>query len=127
MVRLHGSERVTLTGVRTVSIRAHVTFYAGNPVIDIGSNQFRDPKVFWDGARKRWVMVVAMPDDHHVAIYGSSNLKQWDLLSKWGPLPPVGGQYEVPDLFPLNVDGNPSRPKWVMIISTNPGGLWAAV
>jgi sucrose-6-phosphate hydrolase SacC (GH32 family) len=100
------------------------TFYSGNPVIDIGSSQFRDPKVFWYDPGKRWVMVVAMPDDHQVALYGSPNLKQWDLLSKWGPLPPVGGQYEVPDLFPLNVDGNPSRTKWVMIISTNPGGLW---
>jgi sucrose-6-phosphate hydrolase SacC (GH32 family) len=100
------------------------TFYSGNPVIDIGSSQFRDPKVFWYAPDKRWVMVVAMPDDHQVAIYGSPNLKQWELLSKWGPLPPVGGQYEVPDLFPLNVDGNPSRTKWVMIISTNPGGLW---
>ena len=100
------------------------TFYSGNPVIDIGSSQFRDPKVFWHEPTKRWVMVVAMPDDHQVAIYGSPNLKQWELLSKWGPLPPVGGQYEVPDLFPLNVDGNASRRKWVMIISTNPGGLW---
>lgn len=100
------------------------TFYSGNPVIDIKSSQFRDPKVFWHERTKRWIMVVAMPDDHQVAIYGSPNLKQWDLLSKWGPLPPVGGQYEVPDLFPLNVDGNRSRQKWVMIISTNPGGLW---
>lgn len=100
------------------------TFYSGNPVIDIGSSQFRDPKVFWYAPTKRWVMVVAMPDDHQVAIYASSNLKQWELLSKWGPLPPVGGQFEVPDMFPLNVDGNPARQKWVMIISTNPGGLW---
>ncbi|MEO8483790.1 MAG: glycoside hydrolase family 32 protein [Acidobacteriota bacterium] len=100
------------------------TFYSGNPVIDIGLSQFRDPKVFWYAPTKRWVMVVAMPDDHQVAIYASSNLKQWDLLSKWGPLPPVGGQYEVPDMFPLNVDGNPARQKWVLIISTNPGGLW---
>jgi len=100
------------------------TFYSGNPVIDIKASQFRDPKVFWFERTKRWVMVVAMPNDHQVAIYGSSNLKNWDLLSKWGPLPPVGGQYEVPDLFPLNVDGDPSREKWVMIISTNPGGLW---
>jgi sucrose-6-phosphate hydrolase SacC (GH32 family) len=30
----------------------------------------------------------------------------------------------VPDLFPLAVDGDPNRTKWVMIISTNPGGLW---
>lgn len=100
------------------------TFYSGNPVIDIGSAQFRDPKVFWHQPTRRWVMVVAMPDDHQVAIYGSINLKKWELLSKWGPLPPVGGQYEVPDLFPLAVDGNASRRRWVMIISTNPAGLW---
>ncbi len=100
------------------------TFYSGNPVIDIGSAQFRDPKVFWHQPTRRWVMAVAMPDDHQVAIYGSPNLKQWQLLSKWGPLPPVGGQYEVPDLFPLEVNGNPAQRKWVMIISTNPGGLW---
>jgi sucrose-6-phosphate hydrolase SacC (GH32 family) len=100
------------------------TKYEGNPVLDLGLSQFRDPKVFWHKATKRWVMVVAMPNDHQVAIYGSPNLKQWQLLSKWGPLPPVGGQYEVPDLFPLPVDGDPGRTKWVMIISTNPGGLW---
>jgi sucrose-6-phosphate hydrolase SacC (GH32 family) len=100
------------------------TFYSGNPVIDIGSSQFRDPKVFWYEPTKRWVMVVANPDDHQVSIYDSPNLKQWDLKSKWGPLPPVGGQYEVPDMFPLNVDGDPSKTKWVMIISTNPGGTY---
>jgi beta-fructofuranosidase/levanase len=100
------------------------TFYSGNPVIDIGSSQFRDPKVFWYEPAKRWTMVVAMPNDHQVAIYGSPDLKQWTLLSKWGPLPPVGGQYEVPDMFPLNVDRDPSRTKWVMIISTNPGGSY---
>jgi sucrose-6-phosphate hydrolase SacC (GH32 family) len=100
------------------------TFYEGNPVIDIGSSQFRDPKVFWHEATRRWIMVVAMPDDHQVPIYGSANLKDWELLSKWGPLPPVGGQYEVPDLFPLAVDGNASQTRWVMLISTNPGGLW---
>ncbi len=99
-------------------------FYPGNPVIDIGSGQFRDPSVFWHEPTRRWVMAVAMPNDHQVAIYGSPNLRTWTLLSKWGPLPPVGGQYEVPGLFPLDVDGNPSRRKWVMLISTNPGGLW---
>ena len=61
------------------------TFYSGNPVIDIGSSQFRDPKVFWYEPAKRWVMVVMMPDDHQVAIYGSPNLKQWTLLEQDGP------------------------------------------
>jgi sucrose-6-phosphate hydrolase SacC (GH32 family) len=99
-------------------------FYSGNPVLDIGESQFRDPKVFWHQPTNRWIMVVAMPNDHHVAIYGAPDLKQWTLLSKWGPLPPTGGQYEVPDLFPLPIDGNQRNTKWVMIISTNPGGLW---
>ena len=100
------------------------TKYEGNPVLDLKISQFRDPKVFWHEPTRRWVMVVAMPDDDQVAIYGSPDLKQWKLLSKWSPWPPVGGQYEVPDLFPLNVDGHPGKTKWVMIISTNPGGLW---
>lgn len=100
------------------------TFYPANPVIDIDSAQFRDPKVFWHETTRRWVMAVAMPDDHQVAIYASPDLRDWDLLSKWGPLPPVGGQYEVPDLFPLAVDGDPNQTRWVMLISTNPGGLW---
>lgn len=100
------------------------THYEGNPVLDLGLSQFRDPKVFWHESTKRWVMVVAVSDEHQVAIYGSPDLKQWQRLSTWGPLPPVGGQYEVPDLFPLRVDGDPTRTKWVMVISTNPGGRW---
>ena len=29
----------------------------GDPVLDIGSNEFRDPKVFWDQTSGRWTMV----------------------------------------------------------------------
>ncbi|HEX7071060.1 MAG TPA: glycoside hydrolase family 32 protein, partial [Rhodothermales bacterium] len=32
--------------------------YEGNPVLDIGSGSFRDPKVFWYEPLKRWTMVV---------------------------------------------------------------------
>src|SRR5437879_6092918 len=37
-------------------------YYAGNPVLDIGSASFRDPDVFWDAERKRWCMVVVLPE-----------------------------------------------------------------
>ena len=35
------------------------TKYSGNPVLDIGEKDFRDPKVFWHEPTQRWVMVVA--------------------------------------------------------------------
>ncbi len=35
------------------------TKYAGNPVLDIGSAEFRDPKVFWYAAGHKWVMAVS--------------------------------------------------------------------
>ena len=34
------------------------TQYAGNPVLDIGSGEFRDPKVFWYAPENKWVMAV---------------------------------------------------------------------
>ncbi|RYD44498.1 MAG: glycoside hydrolase family 32 protein, partial [Verrucomicrobiaceae bacterium] len=37
------------------------TNYSGNPVINIGSNDFRDPKVFWHEPTGKWVMVVCLP------------------------------------------------------------------
>src|SRR5579859_3404219 len=37
------------------------TKFSGNPVLDLGLKEFRDPKVFWHAASKSWVMVVALP------------------------------------------------------------------
>ena len=42
------------------------TKYAGNPVISIGSCNFRDPKVFWHEATGRWIMVTVLADQHSV-------------------------------------------------------------
>lgn len=42
--------------------------YAGNPVLDIGSSEFRDPKVFWHEPEQRWVMAVALPVERKVAL-----------------------------------------------------------
>lgn len=97
------------------------TRYPGNPVLDIDSAEFRDPKVFWDAARKRWAMVVVKATEHKVAIYSSSNLTSWKHESDFGPLNATGGVWECPDLFPLPT-GRGKQTEWVMIVNLNPGG-----
>jgi fructan beta-fructosidase len=44
-------------------------------VLDIGSAEFRDPKVFWYDASKRWIMVVVLAVERKVSFYSSPNLK----------------------------------------------------
>ena len=99
------------------------TKYAGNPVIDIGSREFRDPKVFWYAPAKEWRMVSVIATEHKVLIWRSANLKQWTRLSEFGPRNATGGVWECPDLFPLAVDGDRRHVKWVMLVSLNPGGI----
>jgi fructan beta-fructosidase len=99
------------------------TVYDGNPVLDIGRKDFRDPKVFRHEPQQRWVMVVALPDQHKVSFYSSPDLKQWTHLSDFGPAAAVGGVWECPDLFELPVDGDPNNTRWVLIVSLNPGSI----
>jgi fructan beta-fructosidase len=97
--------------------------YEGNPVLDIGSREFRDPKVFWYAPEREWRMVVAKAVEHKIAIYSSPNLKDWTHLSDFGPANATGGVWECPDLFPLAVDGKRRQTKWVMIVNLNPGAI----
>ncbi len=99
------------------------TKYSGNPVLDIGSREFRDPKVFWYAPAQEWRMVVVRALEHEVDIYGSPDLKSWTHLSEFGPAGAVGGAWECPDLFPLAVNGDPRDIKWVMVVNLNPGGI----
>jgi levanase len=99
------------------------TKYAGNPVLDIGSAEFRDPKVFWYARESKWVMAVSMAREHRIALYSSPDLKHWTHMSDFGPADATGGAWESPDLFPLAVDGRRHRTKWVMIVNVNPGGI----
>lgn len=75
------------------------TKYAGNPVLDIGSSNFRDPKVFWYEPGHEWLMTVALSDQHKVSFYSSPDLKHWKHLSDFGPAGAAGGVWECPDLF----------------------------
>jgi len=97
------------------------TKFSGNPVLDIGEKDFRDPKVRWHEPTKRWVMTVAWPRQHKVRFYASLNLKDWTHLSDFGPAGATSGIWECPDLFPLRVEGS-RKEQWVLIVNLNPGG-----
>ncbi|WP_139902300.1 glycoside hydrolase family 32 protein [Clostridium thermarum] len=88
--------------------------YEGNPVLKSDySIDFRDPKVFWHEETQKWVMVLAVGD--RVEFYNSSDLKNWQYLSKFGPYVGArGGVWECPELFELPVDGDMSKMKWVL-------------
>ena len=95
------------------------TTYEGNPVIDNpGVRDFRDPKVIWHEDTEQWVLAVAALD--HLKIYGSSNLKEWSLLSEFGKdLGSHDGVWECPDLFPItSTDG---KEYWVLIQNMGTG------
>lgn len=106
--------------------------YGGNPVVDRGSSDFRDPKVFrYGGVRSGggptqgayWVMVAVEAVARQVVIYRSENLIDWEFLSTFGPANAVGGAWECPDLFELPVDGDPDRVRWVLVVNLNPGAV----
>ena len=71
----------------------------------VGDNEFRDPKVFWSDAHKKWLVAVG---GGSVRMYASKNLKDWEYLGQtgyWG---------ECPDISRFEVNG---KEKYVLIIS----------
>jgi fructan beta-fructosidase len=99
------------------------TKYQGNPVLDIGLADFRDPKVFWHAPSKQWVMIVVLAREKKASLYGSPNLKDWKRLSDFGPEGATGGVWECPELFELPVDGDRHNKRWVLKIGLNPGHI----
>jgi len=94
------------------------TKFSGNPVIDPGLKDFRDPKV-------------SVPDQHKVRFYRSKNLRQWEMGGEFGPAGAVSGVWECPDLFELPVrqiagkhdaKGKSVDRRWVLSVNLNPGG-----
>jgi fructan beta-fructosidase len=95
------------------------TKYANNPVLkNPGVKDFRDPKVSWFEAGKKWIMTLATQD--RVTFYSSKDLKTWSKESEVGKdFGAHGGVWECPDLFPLDYEG---KEVWVLLVSINPGG-----
>ncbi len=92
----------------------HWRKYAGNPVLNIGLRNFRDPKVFWYAPRNEWVMVVSRAAERRVSFYQSPNLKTWTHTGEFGPAGNVSGVWECPDLFELPVENRPGELRWVL-------------
>ncbi len=93
--------------------------FAGNPVLDRHSSDFRDPKVFRHEGR--WIMVAVEAVENAVVIYGSDDLRDWTLLSEFRHPDAAAPTWECPDLFPL-VDAQGDT-CWVLIVSVNPEAL----
>lgn len=90
-----------------------------NPGGPNGDWDFRDPKVIWDDEHGTWVMVISGAD--HVRFFTSTNLLNWTYVSSFGYGAWItAGIWECPDFFPLLVDGDPARKRWVLYVSTTP-------
>nr|BAM95316.1 beta-fructofuranosidase [Rhizopus delemar] len=95
------------------------TKYINNPIINVNSPNFRDPKVFWHDKTQQWIMVVSKSQEYKIQIFGSPNLKKWKLHSNFSS-GYYGSQYECPGLIKVPIE-NTNKYKWVMFLSINPG------
>ncbi|GAA3213225.1 GH32 C-terminal domain-containing protein [Dactylosporangium siamense] len=108
---------VVFTGTNGVSIaystdgaRTFQNYDRGRKVVT-PTGTSRDPKVLWDAARGRWVMVVwSDGGGNGVNVYTSTNLLDWTYRSRYT----AGWLFECPDFFPLPVDGDGGNVRWVM-------------
>lgn len=94
------------------------TKYEHNPVIDVGSSSFRDPKVFW--YQDHWVMVVSFVLDFAIGIWTSANGIEWENTSNFSHHGLLGTQFECPNLVEMPMQGS-DTPMWLMYISIQPG------
>ncbi|MDQ0681002.1 levanase [Arthrobacter pascens] len=90
--------------------------YGGNPVMDNpGAEHWRDPKIVRDEANGQWVMVLA--EGNKLGMYTSTDLKRWNYASGFDR---TGlGLLECPDLFQMDLDGDPAKRTWVLAASAN--------
>ena len=98
------------------------TKYSGNPVIPSKRKHFRDPKVLWHEDTQSWIMIVVLADERKARFYGSPDLKEWTLLSTFGPEGafPVRN-WECPDLFELPVENLSGQSRWVFQVDSGDG------
>lgn len=117
-----GNDKIQMQGI-AFSTNGAKTFtkFEDNPVLGKsqllteGSDNFRDPKFFWYSPTKgfdpyatdgHWVMVLF--EGRELSMYSSKDLRNWE---KHGSL---DGFHECPELFPLAIDGDPKKIRWIM-------------
>jgi levanase/fructan beta-fructosidase len=80
--------------------------YAHNPVL---VHAHRDPNVFWYEPEHKWVMILYGTPDNSYVLLSSTDLLHWEEMST------IPDMYECPDMFPLLLDGDAAREKWVVV------------
>ncbi len=120
----HGHGKQTQDLASSVDRGRTWTKFPGNPVLDVGQAEFRDPKVAWHAATKQWVMVVSLAVQKKLQFYGSKDLKAWTHLSDFGPAGVADKpNWECPDLFELPVVGEPGVTRWVLKADMGSGAV----
>lgn len=89
-----------------------------NPVLDIGSTAFRDPKVFRHGGD--WLMAVVLAEARTVELYRSADLLDWEHASSFGPKGAVDGVWECPDIVLVPIEGTTGSAS-VLLVSVEDG------
>lgn len=90
--------------------------FKGNPLLVTPATKDRDPKVFYHEPSSAWIMVLSLSRDNKdrehatYGIFRSPDLKSWQLIQEIGPGP---WYWECPDMYQLNVNGDPAQPKWI--------------
>lgn len=105
------------------------SYYESNPVLRYPPEMyaeefqsFRDPKVFWYEPGNKWIMINALPVRRKALFHSSRDLKHWTYMSEFtSDNRPDDGIWECPDIFEMETPA--SEKKWVLLISTNPGGI----
>lgn len=82
--------------------------YAGNPILPGCVPGNRDPKVIRHEASDRYIMALYL-DKHDYGLFASRNLLDWELLQ----ILTLDDDTECPDFYPLPLDGDASRQKWI--------------
>ena len=84
--------------------------YAKNPLFLTRHGGGHDPKVVWYAPEKKWVMIIHDMKDKvwGFDFYESKNLLDWKYMST------LPGWFETPDLFPIPLDGDPGKIKWIV-------------
>lgn len=91
--------------------------HPGNPVLDLGRTDFRDPKVFWHPPTARWIMVIAFANEQAVGFFASPDLRNWTALSRFASADATVLVWECADCLPLPVEGQPGATCWTLLVS----------
>jgi sucrose-6-phosphate hydrolase SacC (GH32 family) len=88
------------------------TKYDKNPVIPNIAGENRDPKVIWYEPDHKWIVAI-YKDGNDFALFSSTDLKTWTHLQDLN----LPGCSECPDFFPLALDGDAGKTKWIFTMA----------